>query len=393
MPQTTLANSSEPDSTAPVQPAFDFLDLKAQFAAIRDEVMAAITRVMENQQFILGPEVALFEREFAAKFNAEHAVGCASGTDALLLSLKAAGIGPGHEVITSPFSFIATAGSIALAGATPVFVDIDPATFNIDPGKIEAAITSKTRAIVPVHLFGLPADLDPIVGLAKNRNLLVIEDAAQAVGSRYGDRFVGALGDFGCFSFFPSKNLGGAGEGGMITTSNPEMAERLRMLRVHGSKKKHFHDILGTNSRLHVLQAAVLRVKLNHLDAWAAGRQRRAVRYRQFFEQTGLSEFITCPATPSTKFHHVYNQFSIRARRRDELKEHLRLQGIPSEIYYPLCIHLQLAFAYLGYSEGQLPEAEKASREVLSLPVFPELTDVQQDLVVNGITAFYRKKH
>ena len=393
MPQTTLANSSEPDSTAPIQPAFDFLDLKAQFAAIRDEVMAAITRVMETQQFILGPEVALFEREFAAKFNAEHAVGCASGTDALLLPLKAAGIGPGHEVITSPFSFIATAGSIALAGATPVFVDIDPATFNIDPGKIEAAITSKTRAIIPVHLFGLPADLDPIVGLAKNRNLLVIEDAAQAIGSRYNGRFTGTGGDFGCFSFFPSKNLGGAGEGGMITTSNPEMAERLRMLRVHGSKKKYFHDILGTNSRLHALQAAVLRVKLNHLDAWTAGRQNRAARYRQLFEQTGLSEFITCPATPSTKFHHVYNQFSIRARRRDELKEHLRLQGIPSEIYYPLCIHLQLAFAYLGYREGQLPEAEKASREVLSLPVFPELTDVQQDLVVNGIAAFYRKKH
>jgi len=393
MPQTTLANSSEPDSTAPIQPAFDFLDLKAQFAAIRDEVMAAITRVMETQQFILGPEVALFEREFAAKFNAEHAVGCASGTDALLLSLKAAGIGPGHEVITSPFSFIATAGSIALAGATPVFVDIDPATFNIDPGKIEAAITPKSRAIIPVHLFGLPGDLDPIVGLAKNRNLLVIEDAAQAIGSRYNGRFIGTGGDFGCFSFFPSKNLGGAGEGGMITTSNPEMAERLRMLRVHGSKKKYFHDILGTNSRLHALQAAVLRVKLNHLDAWAAGRQRRAARYRQFFEQTGLSEFITCPATPSTKFHHVYNQFTIRVPRRDELKEHLRLQGIPSEIYYPLCIHLQLAFAYLDYREGQLPEAEKASREVLSLPVFPELTDVQQDLVVNGIAAFYRKKH
>jgi len=393
MPQTTLANSSEPDSTAPVQPAFDFLDLKAQFAAIRDEVMTAVTRVMENQQFILGPEVALFEREFAAKFNAEHAVGCASGTDALLLSLKAAGIGPGHEVITSPFSFIATAGSIALAGATPVFVDIDPATFNIDPGKIEAAITPKSRAIIPVHLFGLPGDLDPIVGLAKNRNLLVIEDAAQAIGSRYNGRFIGTGGDFGCFSFFPSKNLGGAGEGGMITTSNPEMAERLRMLRVHGSKKKYFHDILGTNSRLHALQAAVLRVKLNHLDAWAAGRQRRAESYRQFFEQTGLSEFITCPATPSTKFHHVYNQFTIRARRRDELKEHLRLQGIPSEIYYPLCIHLQLAFAYLGYREGQLPESEKASREVLSLPVFAELTDAQQDLIVNGISAFYKKRH
>jgi len=393
MPQTTIESSSKPSSTAQVQPAFDFLDLKMQFAGIRDEVMAAVTRVLESQQFILGPEVALFEREFAAKFNAEHAVGCASGTDALILALMAAGIGRGDEVITSAFSFIATAGSIALAGAKPVFVDIDPRTFNIHPQKIEAAITSKTRAIIPVHLFGLPADLDPIVALAKKRNLLVIEDAAQAVGSRYNGRFIGTFGEFGCFSFFPSKNLGGAGEGGLITTGNPEMAERLRMLRVHGSRKKYFHDILGTNSRLHALQAAVLRVKLNHLDAWAAGRENRAARYRELFEQARLSGFITYPAAPGNGLHHVYNQFTIRAERRDELKEYLGLQGIPSEIYYPLGIHLQSAFAYLGYREGQLPESEKASREVLSLPVFPELTDAQQDLVVNGIAAFYRVGH
>jgi len=393
MPQTTIESSSKPGSTAQVQPAFDFLDLKMQFACIRDEVMAAVTRVLESQQFILGPEVALFEREFATKFNAEHAVGCASGTDALILALMAAGVGRGDEVITSAFSFIATAGSIALAGAKPVFVDIDPRTFNIDPQKIEAAITSKTRAIMPVHLFGLPADLDPIVALAKKRNLLVIEDAAQAVGSRYSGRFIGTFGEFGCFSFFPSKNLGGAGEGGLITTGNPEMAERLRMLRVHGSRKKYFHDILGTNSRLHALQAAVLRVKLNHLDAWAAGRENRAARYRELFEQARLSGFITYPATPGNGLHHVYNQFTIRAERRDELKEYLGLQGIPSEIYYPLGIHLQAAFAHLGYREGQLPESEKASREVLSLPVFPELTDAQQDLVVNGIAAFYRVGH
>jgi len=393
MPQSTFANSSKPGSSAQVQPAFDFLDLRAQFAAIRDEVIAAVTRVMESQQFILGPEVALFEKEFAAKFGAEHTVGCASGTDALLLALLAAGIGPGAEVITSPFSFIATAGSIALAGAKPVFVDIDPATFNINPEKIERAITSKTRAIMPVHLFGLPADLHPIVHLANRRRLLVIEDAAQAVGSRYNGSFVGTLGNFGCFSFFPSKNLGGAGEGGLITTSNPEMAERLRMLRVHGSRKKYFHDILGTNSRLHALQAAVLRVKLKHLDAWTAGRQNRAARYRQLFDQAGLSQFVTCPVTPSADFEHAFNQFTIRAHRRDALKEHLRLAGIPSEIYYPLCIHLQAAFAQLGCREGQFPEAEKASREVLSLPVFPELIDAQQDLVVDGIAAFYRDKH
>jgi dTDP-4-amino-4,6-dideoxygalactose transaminase len=392
MPQTTVENASKPGSANLAQPAFDFLDLRAQYAAIRDEVMAAVTRVMERQQFILGPEVAFFEQEFAAKFNAKHAVGCASGTDALILALLAAGIGAGDEVITTPFSFIATAGSIAFVGAAPVFVDIDPATFDIDPGKVEAAITPKTRAIMPVHLFGLPADLDPILALAKKRKLLVVEDAAQAIGSRYNNRFIGTLGDFGCFSFFPSKNLGGAGEGGLITTGDPETAERLKMLRVHGSKKKYFHDILGTNSRLHALQAAILRVKLRHLDAWTDGRLNRAARYRQLFEQAGLSQFITCPQAPSGQFHHVYNQFAIRAQRRDALKEHLRLRGIPSEIYYPLCIHLQSAFAHLGYREGQMPQSEKASREVLSLPVFPELTDAQQDQVVKEIAIFYQGK-
>lgn len=392
MPQITIENSLSSGSANSVQPAFDFLDLKAQFASIRDEVMAAVSRVMESQQFILGPEVAHLEDELAAKLGAKHAVGCASGTDALILALVAAGIAHGDEVITSPFSFIATAGSIAFVGATPVFVDIDPATFNISPEKIPAAITPKTRAIMPVHLFGLPANLDPILDIAKQRKLLVIEDAAQAIGSRYGNRFVGTLGEFGCFSFFPSKNLGAAGEGGLITTGDPEMAGRLKMLRVHGSKKKYFHEILGTNSRLHALQAAILRVKLNHLDAWTAGRQNRAARYRQLFDQAGLSRFISYPAHPSTKFQHVYNQFTVRAERRDALKEHLRLQGIPSEIYYPLCIHLQSAFAHLGYREGHMPESERASREVLSLAVFPELTDAQQDQVVKGIVTFYQGK-
>jgi dTDP-4-amino-4,6-dideoxygalactose transaminase len=392
MPQTTIENASKPGSANLAQPAFDFLDLRAQYAAIRDEVMAAVTRVMESQQFILGPEVGLFEQEFAAKFNAKHAVGCASGTDALILALMAAGIGAGDEVITTPFSFIATAGSIAFVGATPVFVDIEPTTFNIDPEKIEAAITPKTRAIMPVHLFGLPADLDPILALAKKRKLLVIEDAAQAIGSRYNNRFIGTFGDFGCFSFFPSKNLGGAGEGGLITTGDPEMAERLKMLRVHGSKKKYFHDILGTNSRLHALQAAILRVKLRHLDDWTDGRLNRAARYCQLFEQAGLSQFVTAPQAPSSQFQHVYNQFTIRAQRRDALKEHLRSRGIPSEIYYPLCIHLQSAFAHLGYREGQMPQSEKASGEVLSLPVFPELTDAQQDQVVKEIAIFFQGK-
>jgi dTDP-4-amino-4,6-dideoxygalactose transaminase len=381
--------SSAASPTAAVKPAFDFLDLKAQFAKIREEVMAAVTKVMESQQFILSAEVASFENEVAQVLGAKHAVGCASGTDALILALMAAGVGAGDEVITTPFSFIATAGSIAYVGAKPVFVDIDPATFNIDPRKIAAAITPKTRAIMPVHLFGLPADLEPILAIAKASQLTVVEDAAQAIGSRYGDRFIGTIGNFGCFSFFPSKNLGGAGDGGLITTNDSAMAERLRMIRGHGSKKKYFHDILGTNSRLDSLQAAVLRVKLRHLPEWEAGRQNRASRYRQLFEQRGLGRFIGWPVAPAAQFHHVYNQFTIRAKRRDELKESLRQAGIPSEIYYPLCLHLQKAFAYLGHKAGDFPEAERASQEVLSLPVYPELSDAQQDMVVKGIAEFY----
>src|SRR5208282_964343 len=237
-------------------------------------------------------------------------------------------------------------------------------------------------------LFGLPADLDPILEVARAKGLQVIEDAAQAIGSRYNDRFIGTLGDFGCFSFFPSKNLGGAGDGGLVTTNDPAMAERLQMLRMHGSEKKYYHDILGTNSRLDALQAAVLRVKLRHLDSWAAGRLNRAERYRKLFGERSLASFVTCPPQPPAKFHHVYNQFTIRVPFRDELKETLRVAGIPTEIYYPRCLHLQPAFQYLGYQAGVLPVAEKASREVLSLPVFPELKDAQQDLVVQSIAAF-----
>jgi dTDP-4-amino-4,6-dideoxygalactose transaminase len=372
-----------------VRPAFPFLDLKAQFASVREEVMAAVSSVMESQLFILGPEVARFEEDVAAKLGAKYAIGCASGTDALILVLMAAGIGPGDEVITTPFSFIATAGSIVQTGAKPVFVDIDPVSFNIDPQKIEAAITARTRAILPVHLFGLPADLDPIVAIAKARRLLVIEDAAQAIGSQYNGRFIGTIGDFGCFSFFPSKNLGGAGDGGLITTNDPAMADRLRMIRVHGSNRKYFHDIHGINSRLDALQAAILRVKLRHLDQWAAGRENRANRYRRVFKEKGLSSHLNCPPVPAVQFHHVYNQFTVRAQRRDELKEFLKCAGIPTEIYYPLCLHLQAAYSYLGYRLGQMPIAEQTSKEVLSLPVYPELTDAQQDMVVQAIESFY----
>jgi dTDP-4-amino-4,6-dideoxygalactose transaminase len=378
-------------SSSPAAAVCDFLDLKAQFAAIREEVMEAVARVMESQLFILGPEVRLLEEEIAAMLAARHAIGCASGTDALILSLLAAGVAPGDEVITTPFSFVATAGSIAWIGAKPVFADIDPETFNIDPSKIASAITPKTRAIMPVHLFGLAADMDPILRLAKERNLAVVEDAAQAIGARYRGRYVGTLGDFGCFSFFPSKNLGAAGDGGLITTENAAFDERLRLLRMHGSKTKYHHDILGTNSRLDALQAAVLRVKLRHLAGWAKGRQARAQRYRELFADANLLSQVQPPAIPPPHYEHVYNQFSIRCRKRDALREHLRMAGIPSEIYYPRPLHLQPAFEHLGYRAGQFPHSESASEEILSLPVFPELQDAQQSAIVAAIANFYAR--
>jgi dTDP-4-amino-4,6-dideoxygalactose transaminase len=375
--------------TDPITPAFPFLDLKAQFASIRDEVLTAVTRVLESQQFILGAEVKQFEDEIAAKLGAKHAIGCASGTDALILALMAPEIGPGDEVITTPFSFVATAGSIAQVGARPVFVDIEPYSFNLDPKKLEQAITPNTRAIMPVHLFGLPADLDPILAIAKSKKLLVIEDAAQAIGAQYNGQSAGTIADFGCFSFFPSKNLGAAGDGGLIATNDAAMAERLRMIRVHGSKSKYFHDVQGINSRLDALQAAILRVKLRHLDQWADRRAGRAQRYRRLFDEKGLARFVQYPPLASAAFYHVYNQFTIRAQRRDELKDFLGKAGIPAEIYYPRCLHLQKAFSSLGYRTGDFPVAERTSQDVLSLPVFPELTDEQQDAVVRAIRNFY----
>lgn len=390
----TAANKkkTQPSAKPPANAPFPFLDLKAQFASIREEVMSAISRVMESQQFILGPEVKQLEGEIASKLGAKYAVGCASGTDALILALMAAGIGPGDEVITTPFSFVATAGSIVQVGAKPVFVDIDPVSFDLDPAQVEAAITPRSRAILPVHLFGLPADMDPILAVAHAKNLLVIEDAAQAIGAQYNGQFVGTLGDMGCFSFFPSKNLGAAGDGGLITTNDSATAERLQMIRVHGSKTRYVHEIQGINSRLDALQAAILRVKLRYLDKWANGRNEQAQRYRRLFDEKRLTEFVSYPPVPPANFHHVYNQFTIRAQRRDELKEHLAKAGIPSEIYYPLCLHLQKAFSSFGYHPGQMPVAEKASQEALSLPVYPELTDAQQEAVVQGIESFYRPK-
>jgi dTDP-4-amino-4,6-dideoxygalactose transaminase len=376
-------------SPASAPEPFPFLDLKAQFASIREDVMEAITAVMESQHFILGDEVRLFETEIAAMLGAKHAVSCASGSDALVLALMAAGVGTGDEVITTPFSFIATAGSIARVGARPVFVDIDPATFNLAVDKVAAVIGPKTKAILPVHLFGLAAEMAPLVDLANEKGVPVVEDAAQAIGARYRGRYVGTIGTLGCFSFFPSKNLGGAGDGGLITTEDSGLAERLRVLRVHGSKKKYHHDILGTNSRLDALQAAILRVKLKHLDEWTRGRQLRAERYRSLFGESGLDNKIQVPERPTDDFVHVYNQFTIRCRERDEVAGFLKSAGIPAEIYYPLPLHLQPAFGYLGHRARQFPEAELASHEVLSLPVYPELTATQQSSVVSAIASFY----
>ena len=379
------------NSPASPQPRFDFLDLRAQFATIHDEVMEAVTQVFESQYFILGPEVKLLEDEVAAKLGAKFAVGCASGTDALILSLLAAGIGKGDEVITTPFSFIATAGSIAYVGAKPVFVDIEPVTYNINPALLQAAITPKTRAIMPVHLFGLPADMDPILAIARAHNLAIIEDAAQAIGSRYAGRFTGTFGDYGCFSFFPSKNLGGAGDGGMITTNDPELAERISVLRDHGSRKKYHYDLVGMNSRLDTLQAAILLVKFGHFEALSKARRRNADRYRQLFRQAGLDKSITLPIEPAG-LHHVYNQFVIRTPERDQLREHLRNCGIPTEIYYPSPLHLQPAFADLGYGPGAFPQSEEASQHVLALPVFPQMTEEQQNIVVDRTAQFVAER-
>lgn len=379
---------SSQGSLRSTQLLFPFLDLRAQFATIADEVMQAVTRVMESQQFILGPEVQALENEIATFLGSRLAIGCASGSDALLLALLALNTGPGDEVITTPFTFVATAGAVARAGARPVFVDIEPETFNIDPRLIGPAITERTRALIPVHLFGLAADMDLILKVAAEHRLAVIEDAAQAIGARYKDARVGALGTLGCFSFFPSKNLGGAGDGGMVATNDPELADHLRIIRVHGSRKKYYSEMLGTNSRLDALQAAILRVKLRHLDSWAKARQRNADRYRTFCFERRLNEFITLPSVLAERCH-VYNQFTIRSKQRDQLQQFLRGRGIPTEIYYPYPLHLQAAFSYLGYKAGQFPQSEAASQEALSLPIYPELTEEQQAQVVRAIAEFY----
>ena len=386
MTTDVLTNRPETGNT---QLHFPFLDLRAQFQGVREEIMEAIAGTMESQRFILGPEVESLESEIAEYVGCQHAIACASGSDALLLALMAVGVSPGDEVITTPFTFVATASAIVRLGAKPVFVDIDPATYNLNPADLEKAISSNTRAMIPVHLYGLPAAMEAILECARQHGLAVIEDAAQALGAEYRGVKVGNLGTIGAFSFFPSKNLGCAGDGGMITTNDPELADSLRLLRVHGSRKKYHCELIGLNSRLDALQASILRVKLRHLETWTKARQRNANRYRLAFTRQNIDNRVILPLQPDG-LRHVYNQFVIRSLARDEVRQHLLRHGIPTEIYYPEPLHMQSAFNYLGYQRGDFPHAEEASREVLALPIYPELTEEQQSTVVDAIASYYK---
>jgi len=364
------------------------LDLQAQYAAIRAEIRDAIDRVCDAQQFILGPEVEVFEEEVSAFCQARHAIGVSSGTDALLIALIAIGVGPGDEVVTSAFSFFATAGVIARLGARPVFVDIDNRNFNFDASQLETKISRRCKAILPVHLFGACAYMDPILAAAREHGIAVIEDAAQAIGAKdERNRSAGTIGSLGCFSFFPSKNLGAFGDAGMVIAQDPDLAEAIRVLRVHGGKPKYHHVVIGGNFRLDALQAAVLRVKLKYLAGWSAARRRNAGRYRKYFADADLLEQI---GLPEDSPGHIYHQFVIRCASRDELQNHLTKRGIGSEVYYPIPLHLQKCFADLDYKKGDFPQAEAAAREALALPIYPELPEQQQRYIVEEIKAFYK---
>ncbi len=366
------------------------LDLQAQYATIRGEVRASVDRVFESQQFVLSGEVKALEEELARYCQAKFAIGCASGSDALLLALMSCGVSAGDEVITTPFTFFATASAITRLGARPVFVDIDQSTYNIDAAQVENAITDRTKAIMPVHLYGQCADMNPLTEISERRGIPIVEDAAQAIGAEDRRRRAGSMGTIGCFSFYPSKNLGGAGDGGMMVTNDPDHGRRLHMLRVHGEETKYHHKVVGFNSRLDALQAAVLRVKLPHLDEWIAARQRIAQQYELMFLDAGLSEELRMPfVRPGAR--HIFHQFVIRVSgdKRDALQKHLRENDIGTDVYYPVPLHLQECFAYLGYCEGELPAAETAAKETLALPIYSELTDEQQDYVVRTIADFF----
>ncbi len=389
------------------------LDLKAQYAAIKEETREAIDRVLDSQQFILGPEVSGLEAEVAAYCGCRHGIGVSSGTDALLVALMAIGVGPGDEVIIPTYTFFATAGSVARLGAKPVLVDCDPLTYNLDPSQVEAAVTPRSVAVIPVHLFGLMADIDPILEVARRHDLVVVEDAAQAIGSESRGRRAGALGALSCFSFFPSKNLGGFGDGGMVTCHDPALAERVSCLRNHGFSPKYHNKLLGGNFRLDALQAAVLRVKLRYLETWTKARQSNAARYRRLFSEAGLAldpgqmeclragcrdrrgcplavgpAGVVLPVEPRDR-RHIFNQFVIRCPDRDRLMDFLKSRGIGCEIYYPVPMHLQECLSDLGHGEGDFPAAECAAATTLALPIFPELSVEMQERVVSTISQFY----
>jgi dTDP-4-amino-4,6-dideoxygalactose transaminase len=388
------------------------LDLRAQYRTIKEEVTKALQEVVEEQYFILGPKVADLEEKTAGYAGSRYGIGVSSGSDALLICLMAEEIGPGDEVITTPYSFFATAGVVARLGARPVFADIEPDTYNINPDLIEERITERTRAVIPVHLYGQCADMDRILEIARKKGVIVIEDAAQAIGAEYASKIpmpsrvhrAGSMGEYGCFSFFPTKNLGGFGDGGMVATDDPEKAEKLRILRVHGSKPKYYHAFVGGNFRLDAIQAAVLSAKLPHLDTWTAKRQENAARYDTMLQAAGLvdkglirppkpiwKDAVSNPGTQSpTAHYHIYNQYVIATPRRDELRAYLSDKGIGTEIYYPVPLHLQECFKDLGYEQGMCPVAEEAARTSLALPVYPELVLDQQEYVVDSIRGFFQ---
>jgi dTDP-4-amino-4,6-dideoxygalactose transaminase len=359
------------------------LDLKAQYATIKDQVLAGIAEVLDSQVCIGGPKVLELEQKIAAVSDCQFGVGVSSGTDAILNCLMSLNIGPGDEVVTTPFTFFATVGCIARVGATPVLVDIDPKTYNIDPNQIEVAVTRWTKAIMPVHLFGQMADMNPIMGVARRYKLDVIEDAAQSITSTYKGRKAGSIGKAGCFSFFPSKNLGGIGDGGMVVTNDEALYQRLLLMRNHGAEPKYYHKFIGANFRLDPIQAAALLVKLPHLEEWSEARRRNAAYYSERFAGTVVQTPCISPDCQT-----IYNQYCVRVPRRDEVVAHLKANKIGCEVYYPVPLHLQECFSYLGYSKGDFPEAEKAASEILALPIYPELTRQMQDAVVEAILTF-----
>lgn len=367
------------------------LDLRAQYAALRAEIEPAVLGVCASQGFVMGPEVEAFEREVAAYVRTPYAVGCASGTDALILALRALDVGHGHEVVTTPFTFFASAGAVSLVGARPVFADIDPATFNLDAEQLERAITPRTRAIIAVDLFGQAADLTAILEVAARHGIPVIEDAAQSIGAEHRGRRTGEL-TLATFSFYPAKNLGGFGDGGMLATPDEAQAKLLRQLRLHGESSRYVHEHVGTNSRLDALQAAVLRIKLRHLDAWIAGRQRVAAAYTRHFTALQLGDRFVLPTTAAHATRHVFNQYTVRAAERDALREHLTAEGVGSMVYYPIPLHLQPCFQDLGAARGDFPASEAAAASVVSLPIYPELTDAQIGIVADAVASFYHRR-